>query len=222
MFSSLSAFSWLSPGTRSILPAAAVMDGTLRARPALQGAQGEHREQRIHAPELCSDISSGSRRHLQHVSPSACTGGCHNRSATGKHLCVRAGAGRGEEEKGWRRVGVHPLSAQSSPKKGGEGVPWALAAHRGFGTCCALLVGCRAVNVFTNGAGVALGWILLGKHSGKGEDVVLESGRAVPWHQRGAVGAPGMPPPRPAWHQHPGPTARGGAVLVGSRRNIFS
>lgn len=138
-------------------------------------------------------------------------------------ICACAQA-RGEGRR--RRAGdawafIHALP-RAPRKKGGEGVPWALAAHRGFGTCCALLVGCRAVNVFTNGAGVALGWILLGKHSGKGEDVVLESGRAVPWHQRGAVGAPGMPPPRPAWHQHPGPTARGGAVLVGSRRNIFS
>lgn len=134
-----------------------------RSEPGLRW--GEHREQRIHAPELCSDISSGSRRHLRHVSPSACTGGCHNRSATGKHLCVRAGAGRGEEEKGWRRVGVQPRSAQSSPKK---------RSHRGFGTCCTLLVGCRAVIFFKNGAGVALGWILLGKHLGKGEEVVLE------------------------------------------------
>lgn len=176
------------------------MDGMLRAWPVLKGAWGEHKEQRIHAPELCSDISSGLRRHLRHVSPLACTGGCHNRSATGKHLCVRASAARGEEEEGWRRVGAHPRSAQSTPKTGGEDVPSVLASQRGFGVCCALLVGCRAVNVFKNGAEVTLGWILLGKHFWKGEDVVLErrACRAVApvrdCEQDGAVGSPKMPP----------------------------
>lgn len=90
-------------------------------------------------------------------------------------ICACAQA-RGEGRR--RRAGDVWAFSHALPraprKKGGEGVPWAPAAHRGFGTCCALLVGCRAVIFFKNGAGVALGWILLGKHLGKGEDVVLE------------------------------------------------